>query len=140
KTFDGTGPGPFSSRVTGLSPGMTYYVRAYATNSAGTGYGKVVTFTTPADPGEPEPPNDPQDPDSDPPTDPQDPDPDLQERDPDPQDSDPDPPSPDDHATHPISDPQDEDDTQPPTCGWNTLFPWMLTFTGLGLMRSRWRR
>jgi len=140
KTSDGTGLGSFSSSITGLSPGMTYYVRAYATNSAGTGYGKVVTFATPADPGEPEPPNDPQDPDSDPPTDPQDPDPDLQERDPDPQDSDPDPPSPDDHATHPISDPQDEDDTQPPTCGWNTLFPWMLTFTGLGLMRSRWRR
>jgi hypothetical protein len=38
--------GIFSSSVTTLSPGTTYYVRAYATNSAGTGYGNQVTFAT----------------------------------------------------------------------------------------------
>lgn len=46
KTTDGTGTGTFSSSITGLSPGTLYYVRAYATNSAGTGYGNEVTFTT----------------------------------------------------------------------------------------------
>ena len=30
-----------------LEENTTYYVRAYATNSAGTGYGNTVTFTTP---------------------------------------------------------------------------------------------
>ncbi|WP_139125846.1 fibrobacter succinogenes major paralogous domain-containing protein, partial [Arcticibacter eurypsychrophilus] len=42
----------FSSTLTGLIPGTTYYVRAYATNSAGTGYGanevNFTTFTTPS--------------------------------------------------------------------------------------------
>ena len=33
-----------------LEANTTYYVRAFATNSVGTGYGNVVTFTTPADP------------------------------------------------------------------------------------------
>ncbi len=37
---------PFTSSVSGLSPNTTYYLRAYATNSAGTGYGSVVKFTT----------------------------------------------------------------------------------------------
>jgi hypothetical protein len=37
----------FSETVAGLTAGTTYYVRAYATNSAGTGYGNVQTFTTP---------------------------------------------------------------------------------------------
>ena len=46
KTSDGTGIGSFSSSLTGLTPGTTYYVRAYATNSAGTGYGSQVTFST----------------------------------------------------------------------------------------------
>lgn len=32
--------------ITGLSAGTTYYVRAYATNAAGTGYSSVVTITT----------------------------------------------------------------------------------------------
>lgn len=50
KTTDGTGTGVFTSSITGLSPGTTYYARAYATNSAGTGYGNQVTFTTPATP------------------------------------------------------------------------------------------
>jgi uncharacterized protein (TIGR02145 family) len=43
---DGTGTGTFTSNLTGLSAGTTYYVRAYATNSAGTGYGNTVTFKT----------------------------------------------------------------------------------------------
>jgi len=43
---DGTGTGSFSSSITGLTPGTRYYVRAYATNSATTGYGEQVTFYT----------------------------------------------------------------------------------------------
>ena len=39
----------YVSNLTGLSPGTTYYVRAYATNSIGTGYGSEVNFTTLAD-------------------------------------------------------------------------------------------
>jgi len=46
KTSDGTGIGSFASSVTGLLPSTTYYVRAYATNSQGTGYGQEQTFTT----------------------------------------------------------------------------------------------
>src|SRR5664280_2196449 len=45
-TTDGTVTGSFSSSMTGLSVGTTYYVRAYATNSAGTAYGNAVSFTT----------------------------------------------------------------------------------------------
>jgi uncharacterized protein (TIGR02145 family) len=44
KTVDGSGPGVFSSQLYSLLFGTTYYVRAYATNSAGTGYGEIVTF------------------------------------------------------------------------------------------------
>ena len=43
---NGTGPGSFTVNMTGLTPGTTYYVRAYATNSAGTAYGSEVSFTT----------------------------------------------------------------------------------------------
>jgi uncharacterized protein (TIGR02145 family) len=46
KTTDGTGPGTFTSNLTGLIPGTTYYVKAYATNSIGTTYGSQVTFVT----------------------------------------------------------------------------------------------
>jgi hypothetical protein len=46
KTNNGTGTGTFTSSLTGLSPSTLYYVRAYATNSAGTSYGANVTFTT----------------------------------------------------------------------------------------------
>ncbi len=45
-TLDGTGSGIFQSKLTDLSGSTLYFVRAYATNSAGTSYGKVVTFTT----------------------------------------------------------------------------------------------
>lgn len=44
-TTDGTGTGQFQSQLSGLVPG-TYYARAYATNSAGTGYGNMLTFST----------------------------------------------------------------------------------------------
>ena len=44
KTVDGTGLGVFVSSITGLTSGLTYYVRAYATNSAGTAYGSEVSF------------------------------------------------------------------------------------------------
>jgi uncharacterized protein (TIGR02145 family) len=47
-TNDGSGAGSFSSNLTGLTAGTTYYVRAYATNSAGTAYGNEVSFTTAA--------------------------------------------------------------------------------------------
>lgn len=45
-TTDGSGIGAFSSSITGLTCGTTYYVRAYATNSSGTAYGNSVSFTT----------------------------------------------------------------------------------------------
>lgn len=44
-TTNGTGTGAFSSTLTGLTPGQLYYVRAYAVNSAGTGYGNEQTVT-----------------------------------------------------------------------------------------------
>ncbi|MBA7634577.1 hypothetical protein ES703_42166 [subsurface metagenome] len=40
------GVGPFTAAMSGLTPGQHYYVKAYATNSAGTGYGGEVEFTT----------------------------------------------------------------------------------------------
>lgn len=46
KTSDGTGTGTYTSSMTGLTANTTYYVRAYATNSSGTGYGAQVSFTT----------------------------------------------------------------------------------------------
>jgi hypothetical protein len=45
KTTDGTGAGNFVSSITGLTAFTTYYVRAYATNSEGTGYGSTMSFT-----------------------------------------------------------------------------------------------
>ena len=50
KTSDGSGTGSFTSSLSGLTPSTTYYVRAYATNSAGTGYGNEITFTTTSEP------------------------------------------------------------------------------------------
>jgi uncharacterized protein (TIGR02145 family) len=46
KTTDGTGAGNFVSSISGLTANTTYYVRAYATNSNGTGYGSAMSFTT----------------------------------------------------------------------------------------------
>ena len=45
-TTDGAETGPFSTTLTGLAGATTYYVRAYATNDKGTGYGQQITFTT----------------------------------------------------------------------------------------------
>jgi len=45
-TTNGAGTGAFNSYLTGLTLNTPYYVRAYATNSAGTAYGEEVTFTT----------------------------------------------------------------------------------------------
>jgi hypothetical protein len=39
--------GNFVSNLSGLITGTTYYIRAYATNLAGTAYGNQLTFTTP---------------------------------------------------------------------------------------------
>jgi hypothetical protein len=47
-TSDGAGSGSFTSTLIGLTFGTPYFVRAYATNSAGTGYGTAETFTTTA--------------------------------------------------------------------------------------------
>ena len=49
KTSDSKGTGAFVSSLTGLKGNTTYYVRAYAINSAGTGYGNQVQFTTAID-------------------------------------------------------------------------------------------
>jgi hypothetical protein len=38
--------GSFTSSLTGLTPGTTYYYVAYATNGGGTGYGMQMSFTT----------------------------------------------------------------------------------------------
>jgi uncharacterized protein (TIGR02145 family) len=45
-TSNGTGLGAFVSYMNGLTFGSTYYVRAYAINSAGVGYGPVETIIT----------------------------------------------------------------------------------------------
>ena len=48
KLIAGTGTtGIFSEIITGLTPGTTYYVWAYATNTEGTAFGEQVTFMTP---------------------------------------------------------------------------------------------
>lgn len=38
--------GALQSYITGLEPNTAYFIRAYATHPAGTGYGNIVTFTT----------------------------------------------------------------------------------------------
>jgi len=45
-TIDGSGIDDFESLVPNLKLNTKYYVRAYATNLIGTGYGEVVEFTT----------------------------------------------------------------------------------------------
>lgn len=46
KTSEMTGVTEFSSSLKGLLRGTKYYVRAYAVNDEGVGYGNEVTFTT----------------------------------------------------------------------------------------------
>lgn len=46
KTNDGTGTGSFVSNITGLQSGSKYFIRSYATNSAGTSYGQQDTIVT----------------------------------------------------------------------------------------------
>ncbi len=46
KTENRSGLGNFTSTLSGLTENTTYYVRAYATNVSGTGYGSEVSFTT----------------------------------------------------------------------------------------------
>lgn len=46
KTDEGAGTAAFSSTLQNLTPATTYYVRAYATNAAGTAYGDEKIFTT----------------------------------------------------------------------------------------------
>ncbi len=84
-TNDGGGMGAFTSKLTDLIPNTTYYVRAFATNEAGTAYGEQKSFMTleesepddggedpdnpddggdnPEEPEEPENPEEPEDPD-----------------------------------------------------------------------------
>ena len=45
-TNNGAGTGSYTSSITSLQPGTTYYVRAYATNANGTAYGNEITFKT----------------------------------------------------------------------------------------------
>jgi len=46
KTTDNASSGSFNSSISGLSSGVTYYVRAYATNGTHTTYGMQLSFTT----------------------------------------------------------------------------------------------
>jgi pectinesterase len=47
-TVDGADIGSFASALSGLTANTNYFARAYGTNSAGTGYGSLVVFTTQA--------------------------------------------------------------------------------------------
>jgi Tol biopolymer transport system component len=46
KTIDGLKSAAINSSITGLSPGTTYYIRAYMTTKTGTTYSQQVTATT----------------------------------------------------------------------------------------------
>ncbi len=50
-TSNGSGTGSFTSSITNLNPDTRYYVRAYATNAAGTAYGSQREFRTQASGG-----------------------------------------------------------------------------------------
>lgn len=49
-TFEGSGSGVFSTVLSGLNAGTTYYARAFAVNSQGTAYGNQLSFTTTSPP------------------------------------------------------------------------------------------
>lgn len=49
-TSDGTGPGKFTSTISGLNPGETYYIRAYMRTNIGVWYGNEWKFLTPTIP------------------------------------------------------------------------------------------
>ena len=53
RTIDGNGTGVFTSNIDGLTPESIYFVRAYATNSIGTGYGESLCFQTTLPVGDP---------------------------------------------------------------------------------------
>ena len=44
-TNDGSGSGSFTSSITGLTAGITFYLKAYATNEVGTAYSNQTTFS-----------------------------------------------------------------------------------------------
>jgi len=46
KSNNGNGTGSFTSQLTGLTAGTSYYVRSYSTNSEGTSFGNEQTFDT----------------------------------------------------------------------------------------------
>ena len=46
KTINGDSLGAFTSNITELTDGKDYFVKAYATNEKGTGYGDIKTFST----------------------------------------------------------------------------------------------
>lgn len=46
KIVEGSGPGAYTTEITGLSAGKRYYVKAYAINADGVGYGNEVAFDT----------------------------------------------------------------------------------------------
>ncbi|KAA2238851.1 hypothetical protein F0L74_21800 [Chitinophaga agrisoli] len=43
---DGADDGSFTSKITGLTPGTIYYVRAYTKNASGVAYGQSIRFST----------------------------------------------------------------------------------------------
>ncbi|MBQ7490248.1 MAG: fibrobacter succinogenes major paralogous domain-containing protein [Bacteroidales bacterium] len=45
-TYSSAGTGAYTLSITTLTNNTTYYIRAYATNSQGTGYGAVISFQT----------------------------------------------------------------------------------------------
>lgn len=45
-SYSGAGNGFFTTNMSNLTTGTTYFVRAFATNSVGTAYGNQVLFTT----------------------------------------------------------------------------------------------
>lgn len=53
RVASGSGVGSFTVGLSSLNPSTTYFVRAYAINAAGTGYGSQISFTTQSIPATP---------------------------------------------------------------------------------------